>query len=308
MSAKATIVNQTLTNYARGVSIDKTSKLAAFIAPSVPTGSASGQYKSFSDKNAFAVYNTARAVGGARTRIEFDASDAYYNCRPNGLEIAIDDHERDQAGENDKGGLQLERAKIDTLISAQAVSHELSVFAKVRAAVAAVAGVGVWSDVDVYPIAELDALIQDIADNCGKMPNRMVIGLSAWRVLKNHPKVLARQPGATNIGVKLEQLAAMLLNPSIEIRIGTLPYDTTKSGKAKANANIVGGEVWLFYGEENPSVYDPSFAKTFRTVRSGVDAVKEYREESASSDVYAVDWTEDVVITATAAGRRITLS
>lgn len=308
MSAKASIVNQTLTNYARGVAIDKTSKLASFIAPAVPTGAASGQFKSFSDKNAFVVYDTARAVGGARTRIEFDANDAYYNCRPNGLEIAIDDHERDQAGTNDKGGLQLERAKMNTLISTQAISHELSVFKKVRASVAAAAGVGVWSDAANDPIAELDSLIESISNNIARMPNRMVIGLSAWRVLKNHPKVLARQPGSENIGVTLAQLATMLLNPALDIRIGTLPYDTAKSGKAAANANIVGGELWLFYGEENPSVYDPSFAKTFRIDRSGVDTVKEYREENSSSDVFAVDWTEDVQITAAAAGRRVTLS
>jgi hypothetical protein len=308
MPAKASIVNQTLTNYARGVAIDKTSKLASFLAPSVPTGAASGQYKSFSDKNAFAVYNTARAVGGSRTRVEFDATDAYYNCKPNGLEIAIDDHERDQAGTNDKGGLQLERAKINTLISAQVISHELAVFTRLRAAVSATGGIGVWSNAANDPVAEIDSLIEAISNSIAKMPNRMVIGLGAWRVLKNHPKVLTRQPGNENIGVKLEQLSAMLLNPAMEIRIGVLPYDTTKPGKAASNANITGNEVWVFYGEENPSVYDASFAKTFRTDRSGVDTVKEYREEGASSDVYAVDWTEDVIVTAPIAGRRITLS
>jgi hypothetical protein len=308
MPAKASIVNQTLTNYARGVAIDKTSKLASFLAPSVPTGAANGQYKSFSDKNAFAVYNTARAVGGSRTRVEFDASDAFYNCKPNGLEIAIDDHERDQAGTNDKGGLQLERAKINTLISAQVISHELAVFNRLRAAVSATGSVGVWSNAANDPVAEIDSLIEAISNSIAKMPNRMVIGLGAWRVIKNHPKVLARQPGKDNIGVKLEQLAAMLLNPAMDIRIGVLPSDTTKPGKAASNANIVGNEVWVFYGEENPSVYDPSFAKTFRTDRSGVDTVKEYREEGSSSDVYAVDWTEDVIVTAPIAGRRITLS
>lgn len=308
MPARATIVNQTLTNYARGVAIDKTSKLASFIAPSVPTGTANGQYKSFSDKNAFAVYNTARAVGGSRTRIEFDATDAFYNCRPNGLEIAIDDHERDQAGSNDSGGLQLERAKISTLVSAAAVSHELTVFTRIRAAVSATAGVGQWSNSANDPIAEIDAQIELISNNIAKMPNRMVIGLGAWRVLKNHPLVRARQPGKDNIGVKLDQLAAMLLNPDMDIRIGVLPSDANKPGRAAQQSNIVGNEVWVFYGEENPSVYDPSFCKTFRIDRSGVDTVKEYRQEGASSDVYAVDWTEDVVVTAPIAGRRIALS
>ncbi len=308
MSARASTVNQTLTNYARGIAVDKKSKLAEFLAPVVPTGSASGQYKAFSDKNAFAAYNTARAVGGNRTRIEFEGTDPFFNCRPNGLEIAIDDFEREAAGENDKGGLMLERAKIATLISAQTVSHELNVFTRIRTAVAAVGGVGVWSNAGNDPVAELDAQIQAIADNIGKMPNRMVIGLSAWRVLKNHPLVRGRQPGSDNIGVTLQQLAAMLLNPAMEIQIGVIPYDTTKPGKAAANANIVGGEVWTYFADESPSVYDISFCKTFRVDSSGVNAVKEYREEGASSDVYAVDWTEDVIVTAPLAGRRITLS
>lgn len=308
MPARASTVNQTLTNYARGIAVDKASKLAEFLAPVVPTGSASGQYKVFSDKNAFAAYNTARAVGGNRTRIEFDSADPFYNCRPNGLEIAIDDFERDSAGENDKGGLMLERAKISTLISAQSVSHELNVFNRIRGAVTAVASRGVWSVATNDPISELDEQIQVVSDNIGKMPNRMVIGLSAWRVLKNHTLVRGRQPGSENIGVSLTQLAAMLLNPAMDIRIGTIPYDTAKPGKAPSNLNVVGGEVWLFYADESPSTYDISFCKTFRMDGSGVNAVKEYREEGHSSDVFAVDWTEDVLVTAPLAGRRIVLS
>lgn len=308
MSARASTVNQTLTNYARGIAVDKTSKLAQFLAPVVPTGTASGQYKVFSDKNAFAAYNTSRAVGGNRTRIEFEGTDPYYNCRPNGLEIAIDDFERDSAGENDKGGLMLERAKIATLISAQSVSHEFNVFSRVRTAVAAVGSRGVWSVGTNDPVAELDEQIEAIATNIGRMPNRMVIGLSAWRVLKNHPLVRGRQPGSDNIGVTLQQLAAMLLNPAMEIQIGVIPYDTTKPGKAASNQNIVGGEVWTFYADESPSTYDISFCKTFRVDSSGVNAVKEYREEGSSSDMFAVDWTEDVIVTAPLAGRRIALS
>lgn len=308
MSARASTVNQTLTNYARGIAVDKASKLAEFIAPVVPTGTASGQYKSFSDKNAFANYNTARAVGGNRTRIEFEASDQFYNCRPNGLEITIDDYERDAAGQNDQGGLMLERAKINTLISAQCVSHESSVFSRLRSVVSAVAGTGQWSVQTNDPIDQIDAQIQTISDNIGKMPNRMVIGLAAWRVLKNHTLARARQPGSDNIGVTLTQLAAMLLNPAMDIRIGTLPADSAKPGRASANQNIVGAEVWVFYAEPNPTVYDISFAKTFRIDRSGVAAVKEYREEGASSDVYAVDWTEDMQVTAPLAGRRMVIS
>jgi len=306
MPATASTVNQTLTNYAQGFSQDSASALADFIAPRVSTGTASGQYKEFSDKNAFQVYETSRAIGGARKRIEFDASDKYFNCRPHGLEISIDDHERELAGEGDQLGL--EEAKVRTLVSAGVNSHEAGVFAKVKAAKAATGGVGVWSDPTKDPIAEMDAQIQAIAVATGVMPNRMVIGLGAWQVLRNHAKVIARQPGAVLIGTTTAQVSAMLLNPNIEIRVGLLSKDTVKFGKAKNAVEIVGAEVFIFIGSDNPTPYDPSFAKTFETKSGGVDSVKEYRAESNVSDILAVDWSEDVQVVAPVAGRRITLS
>ena len=88
---------------------------------------ATGQYKSFDDKNTFQVVDTSRAVGGPARRLEFAASDPTYNCLPQALEIAIDDHERDEAGESDP--LRLEEAKTQTLVSSAVTSHEAKVFA-----------------------------------------------------------------------------------------------------------------------------------------------------------------------------------
>lgn len=68
MPASAATVNRTLTNYTQGFAQDASSKLAEFIAPTVPTGIAHGQYKKFSDKNDFQVYDTSRALGGSRKR------------------------------------------------------------------------------------------------------------------------------------------------------------------------------------------------------------------------------------------------
>jgi hypothetical protein len=90
--------NVTLTNYARGLAQDISTSLANFLAPEVVVPAATGQYKSFDDKNTFQVVDTSRAVGGPAKRLEFAASDPTYNCLPQALEIAIDDHERDEAG------------------------------------------------------------------------------------------------------------------------------------------------------------------------------------------------------------------
>jgi len=87
-----------------------------------------------------------------------------------------------------------------------------------------------------------------------------------------------------------------------------LSYDQNKWGKTKSAKNIVGSELYLFHGNNAPSLYDPCFMKTFRTRRGGVDVVRTYREESSRSDVLAVDWTEDIKLTSAISAKRITVS
>ena len=305
MPASAASFNTTLTNYAQGFSQDRASSLASFIAPVVPTGVAHSQFKRYSDKNSFVIYDTSRAIGGDRRRIEFDADDPFFNCTPQGLEVPIDDHERDMAGPNQTN---LEQAKIRTVVDASHLSHEKKVFDAVKAAKAATGGIGVWSSASNDPIDDIDSQIEAISTATGIMPNRIVVGLGAWRVLKNHPKVQARQPGSSLVTLNESILGGMLLNPSIEVRVGVMSHDTTKFGVAKNAVEIVGGEVFVFIGTDTPTQYDPSFAKTFSVDGSLIGAVKEYRAERNASDIYAIDWSEDIQVVAPAAGRRITLS
>lgn len=298
--------NVTLTNYARGLAQDKASALAAFLAPEVVVGSAVGQFKSFSDKNAFQIYETARAIGGEATRIQFEADDPTYNCKPHALEIPIDQHERDGYGEGDPLGL--ERSKADVLVTSAILAHENRVVSKVKAAVAAEAGLGVYSAGANNPIEEIDGLIETIATATGQMPNRLAIGLPAWKILRNHPKVLARFPGAQSVGVTMAQFASLLLNPAIEIRVGILSKDSAKPGKTASKSNLVGSELFVFSASQSPNQFDGSFAKTFRTRTGGVDTVRTYKTASGRADILAVDWTEDIQVTSTVSGKRITVS
>lgn len=299
-------VNQTLTNYAHGLFQDMQSQLANFIAPIVPVTGSVGQFKKFDDKNAFQVYDTSRAIGGERKRIEFADSDPTYDCRPQGLEIAIDDHEMKMVGDGDP--LNVKQSKVRTLVSTGVLSHEAKVFAALEAALSAAGGVGVWSDAANDPVKELDAQIEAIATDTGRMPNRIVFGLGAWNKFRNHAKVIARQPGASLVGVTTDQAAMMTLNPGIQIRVGVLSKDTVKFGGGKSATNIVGGNVYIFYNEDNPTQYDPGFMKTFMPRGDAIEAVREYRSERNASDMFALDWAEDIQLISTAVARRITLS
>jgi hypothetical protein len=298
-------LNPTLTNYAQGLSQDLTSATASFMAPIVEVPAGLGRFKQFDDKNAFQVYNTERALGGPATRIQFQASDPTFDCRPQALEAGIDDAEYDAAG--DANVVRLEESRVRTLLVSATLAHEDKVV-QVAKTVTAVASRGVWSNAANDPVAEIDEQIEAIATACGMLPNRIVFGLGAWRVARNHPKVINRMPANAAVGVALQQFATMLLNPNIEIRVGVLSKDTTKFGAAKNATNIIGAEVFIFLGSNAPSEYDPSFMKTFMTRSGGVDAVRTYRDESARSTIHAVDWSEDVKITATAAVKRLTIS
>lgn len=297
---------ETLKNYAFGVAQDVKTTLADFIAPRVPVGVATGKFKKFSSKNAFQLYDTQRAVGGKAKRIEFDADDGNFNCVPNALEVPIDDQERAQAGSADSA---LEEAKTRTLVINAALAREKKIFDLVKSGVSAVASKGVWSsDATADPIDEIDEQIVAIATATGMLPNRMVIGLGAWRILKNHANVLKRQQGVSDKGLSLTGLAAMLLNPAMDIRVGVMGYDANKMGKSESKANVVGSEIFLFHGSDNPTQYDPGFAKTFSIGANSVEDVRMYRDESSRSDILAVDWSEDVQVISTLCAKRITVS
>ncbi|MEO5917371.1 MAG: hypothetical protein ABIS50_24290 [Luteolibacter sp.] len=305
MSASSAKRNTFLSTYASGLAQDRKNSLANFIAPVVAVGAASGQYKKYNSKNDFQVLDTSRAIAGPRKRIEFLATDPFFNCLPQGLETGLDDHERKLAGD---GVQALEQSRIKNLVGAALTSHEKKVFDIVKAAKAATGGVGVWSNAAIDPVAEIDAQILDIATATGQMANRIIFGLGAWQVFRNHALVKARQPGAEVVGVQGDQAMRMVLNPQMDFRIGIMSADATKFGAAANNVNIVGAEVFVFYSSEDPDQMDASFAKTFATTGSMIDGVREYREENAASDIFFVDWTEDIQVVATECGRRMTIS
>jgi hypothetical protein len=305
-------VNPTLTNYASGVLNDLQSATADFLAPQVQVPATIGQYKAYDDKNAFQVHDTSRGVGGPARRIFMDVSEPTYNCLPQALEITIDDSERDAAGTINP--LDLEQAKVKTLVQSSVLSHERHVITTVNAAVTAdgttVGGgvMGTWSAATTDPVVQMDYLIEGIAKSTGQLPNAILMGMTAWRRFRNNAKVIEKQPGAALIGLNQGQASAMLINPSMEIRLSTMAYDTTKEGKTRNQAFVNGDDVYIFVRSASPTIYDPSALKTFAGGRGGVSAVREYRDESSRSDIYAVDWSRDVKVTSAISIERITTS
>ena len=304
-------VNPLLTSYAYGLvqQVD-TESLAEFVAPTVNVGVTIGRYKKFDDANAFQVYNTERGIGGSARRILFSASDGTYNCKPQALEVGIDDAETQAVGEDSIATIQ--QAKTKMLVNSTMLSHEDKVLSAVKAGLTAVGQRGNWSNPDVDPIDQLNEQITAIVNDTGIMPTRMVMDIGSWNKLRNNPKVKSRVLGivgqSKSLAVDISILAGTLLTPNIQIRVATLVKSAVQMPGTQARTAIIGSECWIYFANSSPSTYDPSFAHTFRGSNGAVDAVRVYRDESCRSDILAVDWSEDIQVVSTLLARRLTIT
>jgi hypothetical protein len=282
---------------------------AALLAPIVPTGTTNGDYNKFDDSNAFKAYLeivARRAVGGKATAIELLSTLGTYAAKPYGLRISIDQHERDQVGDNAGGMVLLEQAKTRTLTVNCLTSHLAGVITRVKAAVSAEAGVGVWTNANVDPIAEIDDLIWAVFKASGIMPNNVFMDVAAWRMLKKHPKVKAYFPGIDVMRITPDAVAGLFLNPNAVLTVSNTAtlYGGGLGNSAATKRGITAGSVLVYYNSATPTQYDPSFCKVFAPSAQLFTEVYTYREEP-HLDWYENDWTADVQIVSSSLCKRI---
>ena len=309
----AATINYTLTGYAQGHANDllRVQEVVNALIPTVPVSGAAGQYKKFDDENSFRVYTTQRGLGGRARRIEFNADDGTFNCQPQALEVTIDDHERDlaAAGGNPLAGELLDQGKIRALINSQALSHYNKMVAYVLSKLTAVADRGNWSSADIDPIDQLDEQLEALSRDVGSTSFiNLVLSTGAWRKLRENAKVKARSTGVQVGGISRDQLQGLLLFP-VNVVIGSVSKLSSKLGQStKTKTNVIGDNAILTYSVPSPTQYDPSAFKCFSTGSGLVAAVRTYRDESARSDVHAVDWSEDAQQTSTLAAKLLAIT
>jgi hypothetical protein len=304
------ILSTGLTEYAFSIYPDYKGILAEaeFLAPRVVTGAKKGEFAKFDTKMAFLEYQTQRAIGGARRRIKFAGSTGTFVCKPEALEIGLDDAEV----ENDASRPKQERAKVRTLLSNYANSRMKRAWTLATTSgnytATAVTNAGKWSDPNVDPIGKLDDTIVEFVNRSGAMPNRMLLALDNWVTLRNHPEVIKRQPGSANIGVSLEQLSAMLCLP-LEIRISQTYIGTTGFGSSTdVKAAKVKGYSMIWKADQMPTAEDASAFKTMVVGDTPFDGVMMYRDNTCASDIFYIEAQEDVVCASALLASLVTIS
>ena len=313
--SSAAAINYTLTAYAQGLANDimAAQEVANAICPIVPVTGAAGGFKKFSDRNSFQVYNTQRGLGGQAKRILFDATDGTFNCEPQALEVTVDKHERDlaDAGGNPLAQQLLDQGKIRALVNSTALSHADKVITYVNANVTAETDRGNWSNAAIDPIDQLDEQLDGLTTDVGSAAFiNLVLSTTAWRTLRNHPKVKARCSGVQVGGITREQLASILMIP-VNVVIGTISKLSSKEGQTIAKGGktqVIGSNAYLTYAVPSPTPYDPSALKCFTTGSGNIEAVRSYQDPSMRFDVHAVDWSEDIQLTSSLSIRRLSIT
>lgn len=298
-------INVPLTTYARGIMQDRLAayRLANVLCPIVSVAAATGTFKRFDERNDFLVEDMTRGIGGTRKRLAFDATDDTYSCVPMGVEIPVDDFEADMAGnQNPVAGQLLETGKLNSMLARKATGYAKRVTDFVFANVTAVSDRGNWSNADIDPIDQIDEQLDNLSQTIGTTENvNVVLSVGEWRKLRANKKVKDRLGITGGLSLTRQELVDGLLYP-VNLEISSVMATATKRGQATvAKTRLMAGYCLIVHTIPSATIYDASPFKCFSTSSVLVDTVKTYREESAASDIHAMDWSECLKSTGSAA-------
>jgi hypothetical protein len=280
--------------YAAGSTQVNAKRVGLYIAPRVPVPTHFGTYKKWSDKNRFCIPGTERGLGGHATVIEADAMDGTYDATPRALDYAV---ER-AVGEAEVPLLLKDGASI--VFDIAELDHER------RTIQAALEGAGagtakVWNS-SADPVDEIDTEIKALmlATRCADI--KILFGVTAWQIFKNHPKVTARCKGDLSYAS-----CPNLFHNGSEFRAAYAMADQNPEGLVESIDFILDDEALIFTCSPNPNRRDPSFMKSFGVISDRLGA-KIWTRKDGRVDFVAYDWSEDVRVTNTAGVVRLNIA
>lgn len=270
-----------LQNYAVGARQQNTRKVGEFLAPTVPSTTLVGRYKSWAEKSRFFVPKTIRALNGSATEISSNAADSTFMCTPNGLNYTVDKSLGDDADPLVKDG-------IDFLADIYGLAHLYDSINTAKAAMGA--GTDEPYDPTIDPVDLIDDQINALilASKCETVG--VLFGAYAYRRFKNHPLVAARR-----------QSLDYSLNPSLfQANAGYMGcfsvIDEAPEGIDPDIQFLLQNEIIVFGASPVPNRRDPSFMKTFR-VDGAVETVKVVESTDRRKLIVTSDWAAAIQVT-----------
>ncbi len=289
--------NSVLTSYVQGLWLypDKELNLARTFFPAVAVDTLVGNFDKYDIAPGLTPVDTTLARDNSPRRIELKKTDGFWKCDPNAIETAEWKIALLQSGH----AARMRETRMKTLMSAQFASRQSAAVDAVMAATTAVSGFGNWgASTDI--VSEIDTLCDNVVLGSGCKANRLLIGIEAWKVLRNHASILDRLPGL-DYGLAPEALGKVLTQQGMEIVIvdSVVMLNGTMT-------RLLANDVIALHNKENPDLEDMSFGKEFTLCPNGPEVVS--YEEHGLTQVDSLYWASDCQVTNAGALSRLVVT
>jgi len=119
---------------------------------------------------------------------------------------------------------------------------------------------------------DIDTAINNVQDATGKKPNKLTLGLAAWRNARRNIPLRNIVNGTNNGGgyLTVQQFAAIF--EVDQVLVGGAYKNTANEAQAESLENVWGDHVLVSYTQPNPTHENPSFAYAFRWQGNGLPA------------------------------------
>lgn len=264
MSAgEARVIDPVLSTVARGYKNAEMVGMGLF--PYVPVGQRGGKVLSFG-KEAFMAYNSARAPGGAVTRLSMGYAGESYALTDHALAAQVPVELLEEA--RAVPGIDLASASIRTVQDALALRLEMEQATLATTAANYATGSKVtlattaqWSAGDSSnPLGDVETARDAVRAKVGRRANTVVMGPAVFSALRNHPKVLERIK-YTGRDVPTVELLASLFGVA-KVYVG----DAVTASAGGVFSDIWGKSVVVAYTEAGgvAELGRPTFGYTYR--------------------------------------------
>lgn len=241
-----------------------------------------------------------KSPGSGYNRIDFDFEDASYRCRKRGIELPVDDEEREEYAELIDFEVVLgDRGRTVVLteqeIRCKDLIHNLTTFPLSGNTGYSLANE--WDDAEFAdPIGDIQRGREAIRARSGFLPNTLQIAWQTWYDLWACDQIKERRPNTILQDTPdPDDMAARRALASIlglkEILIGDQFYDSAKPGQTAIITDIWSQEyAFLFYRDPNPRDFArPTLGRCHHNDKNGgLLEFYDYSEEAIEGEVIRV--------------------
>jgi|GEM_PF-808837 len=277
--------------------------IADQLCPTVPVPNLSGQIPIFSRGDLLRSDNDLRAPGTEANKVHRNVSSDSFLCKNRALKTDVTLEDR-----NNSDPIYVQKLYNG---AATFLKTKLLINKESRVALTVTSGSNVgsysacgssWTDhTNSDPLSDVQTMLDNVQDLTGKRPNKVVMGVQAWRHFRRNDTVRNLIFGTNNGGgFPSRDQAANLLDVG-QVLVGETYENTGAEGQSEDLSSIWADHVFAEYVPGAPSIFEPSFMYEFRWTQAGIPNMQAerhpYNPKTKSEEIELGFYTEDQKVT-----------